>query len=95
MDNRGGTNAAGSAAAVLVLVAVAPAEGDIGGSGGDDWFSKRERRWVDARGGIMSGDVVPAVVGGDAVEVGSPPVGGLRMLENHFWTADAGETSVA
>lgn len=94
MDNRGGTNAAGSAAAVVVVVVVAAAEGDIGGSGGEDWVSKRERRWVDARGGIMSGDVVAAVAGGDAVKVGSPAVGGLMMLENHFWTAEAGETSV-
>lgn len=67
-------------------------EGDVGGSGGEDWFSKRERRWVDTRGGIMSRGVV--VAGGDAVEVvESPAMGGLRMLENHFWTAAAGEPS--
>lgn len=58
------------------------------GDGEAGWFSNRERRWVDKRGG--RGGFGSGMGGG----VGSEGVG-LRMLENHFWTAEAGEMSAA
>lgn len=96
MDKRGGMRVVGSAAERVVKVA----EGGWGGGGSDgggELCSKRDLRWVDTRGGIMSGEgliVVLVVVGGDVAEFGWSGVGGLRMLLNHFWTAEPGELSM-
>ncbi len=60
------------------------------GQEGSVW--KRDSRWVSWRGGRVG--AVGSGVGGSGVE-GSDGVGleGLRMLENHFWTAEAGDDS--
>lgn len=95
MDNRGGIRFVGSAADRVVKVA--EGGGGAGGSdGGGELCSKRDLRCVDIRGGIMSGEgvIVVVVVGGDVAKFGWSEVGGLRMLLNHFWTAEAGEFSL-